>query len=143
MTTRIVLVVATCALALLNARAAEHRKEKVQVDLSKLPPPASQQGVTYAANIKPIFEKSCTECHGEKRAKGHLRLDSLAAVLRGGEDGKVIKPGDSAESVLVHNVAHAGDPDDYMPPPKNKAGIGPLTTEQIALVRAWIDEGAK
>ena len=46
-------------------------------------------------------------------------------------------------SMLVHNVAHAGDPDDYMPPPRNKAGIQPLTKEQIGLIRAWIDQGAK
>jgi hypothetical protein len=40
-------------------------------------------------------------------------------------------------------VAHAGHPDDFMPPPKNRANIGPLTKEQVALIRAWIDQGAK
>ena len=55
----------------------------------------------------------------------------------------LIPPGDSAGSMLVHNIAHAGDPDDYMPPPRNKHGIPPLTKEQIGLIRAWIDQGAK
>jgi hypothetical protein len=45
--------------------------------------------------------------------------------------------------MLVHNIAYAGAPDGYMPPPRNKANIPPLTKEQIGLVRAWIDQGAK
>jgi mono/diheme cytochrome c family protein len=114
-----------------------------KVDTSKLPPPADKQGVTYAADIKPMFEKSCTKCHGADKQKGKLRLDSLQAVLKGGEDGKVVMPGKSADSMLVHNVAHLGDEDFWMPPPDNKDKIPPLTKEQIGLIRAWIDQGAK
>jgi mono/diheme cytochrome c family protein len=113
------------------------------VDVSKLPPVSDQKDVTYAKDIKPIFEKSCTKCHGAERQKGKLRLDSLEAALKGGADGKVIEPGKSAESILVHNVAHLGDEDEFMPPPDNKDKIPPLTKEQIGLVRAWIDQGAK
>ena len=122
---------------------AEQSKKSAKVDISKLPPAASKQGVTFATDIKPLFDTSCTKCHGEQKPKGHLRLDTLEGVLKGGGDGKVVLPGNSAGSLLVHNIAHAGDPDDYMPPPKNKAGIGPLTREQVGLVRAWIDQGAK
>jgi mono/diheme cytochrome c family protein len=118
-------------------------KKSGSVDVSKIPPASDKQGVTYEADIKPIFEKSCIKCHGPERQKGKLRLDSLAAALKGGEDGKVIEAGDSAKSVLVHNVAHVGDEDDYMPPPDNKDKIPPLTKEQIGLIRAWIDQGAK
>jgi hypothetical protein len=114
-----------------------------KVDTSKLPPPADKQGVTYAADIKPMFEKSCTKCHGAEKQKGKLRLDSLQAVLKGGEDGKVVMPGKSADSMLVQNVAHLGDEDFWMPPPDNKDKIPPLTKEQIGLIRAWIDQGAK
>jgi hypothetical protein len=113
-----------------------------KVDTSKLPPPADKQGVTYAADIKPMFEKSCTKCHGADKQKGKLRLDSLQAVLKGGEDGKVVMPGKSADSMLVQNVAHLGDEDFWMPPPDNKDKIPPLTKEQIGLIRAWIDQGA-
>ena len=76
-----------------------------KVDISKLPPPSDKSGVTYAADIKPIFEKSCIKCHGTEKQKGKLRLDTLEATLKGGEDGKVIMPGKSADSMLVHNVA--------------------------------------
>jgi mono/diheme cytochrome c family protein len=113
------------------------------IDISKLPPPASRSDVTYEKDIRGIFVKSCVRCHGPERAKGKLRLDSLPAILKGGEDGKVVEPGLSANSVLVINVAHAGDQDDYMPPPDNKAHIPPLTAEQIGLIRAWIDQGAR
>ena len=113
------------------------------MDLSKIPPASDKTGVTYATDIKPILDKSCTKCHDGEKPKAKLRLDSLEGVLKGGEDGKVVQPGNGAGSMLVHNIAHAGDPDDYMPPPRNKAGIGPLTKEQIGLIRAWIDQGAK
>ena len=117
--------------------------DKKAVDLSKIPPASDKTGVTYATDIKPILDKSCIKCHGAEKPKARLRLDGLAAALKGGEDGKVILPGDSAGSMLVHCVAHAGKPDGFMPPPRNKANIPPLTKDQIGLIRAWIDQGAK
>jgi hypothetical protein len=119
--------------------------DKSDVDPKLLPPPSTKQGVTYAADIQPIFAKSCYPCHGPKTAKpkGKLRLDTLEAVLKGGEDGPALVKGDSAKSVMVAQVSHLGDPDDYMPPPNNKANAEPLTKEQIGLIRAWIDQGAK
>jgi hypothetical protein len=117
--------------------------DKKAVDVSKIPPASDKKGVTYEADIKPIFEKSCVKCHGAEKQKGKLRLDSLAATLKGGEDGKVIEAGNSAKSMLVHNVAHVGDEDMFMPPPDNKDKIQPLTKEQVGLIRAWIDQGAK
>ena len=113
------------------------------IDLSKLPPPSSRTGVTYAADIKPILDKSCIKCHGPERSKAKLRLDSLEGILKGGHDGKVILPGASAKSMLIINVAHLGDDDDWMPPPDNKLHIHALTSGQIGLIRAWIDQGAK
>ena len=110
-----------------------------KVDTSKLPPASTKTGVTYAADIKPIFEKSCFKCHGAEKQKGKLRLDSLEATLKGGEDGKVLEPGKSADSQLVHSVARL-DEDEAMPPAdKGK----PLTKEEVGLIRAWIDQGAK
>jgi mono/diheme cytochrome c family protein len=117
--------------------------DKKAVDVSKIPPASDKKGVTYEADIKPIFEKSCVKCHGAEKQKGKLRLDTLAATLKGGEDGKVIEVGQSAKSMLIHNVAHVGDEDMFMPPPDNKDKIPPLNKEQIGLIRAWIDQGAK
>jgi mono/diheme cytochrome c family protein len=128
-------------LTVFNLHSAEKGKHKV--DLSKIPAAADKKGVTYASDIKTIFDNSCVKCHGPEKPKGKLRLDSMEGILKGGEDGKVVKPGDGPQSMLLQNIAHAGDPDDFMPPPKNKANIGPLSAEQIALIRAWIDQGAK
>ena len=108
-------------------------------DLSKLPPASTKSGVTYATDIKPIFEKSCLKCHGSEKQKGKLRLDSLEAALKGGENGPILIKGDSKKSGMVASTARLVE-DDAMPP----EGKGdPLTKEQVGLIRAWIDQGAK
>jgi mono/diheme cytochrome c family protein len=134
-----------CGWTLLGLCALGDDKDKAPIDPKLLPPVSAKQGVTYAADIQPLFAKSCYPCHGPKTAKpkGKLRLDTLEAVLKGGEDGPALIQGDSAKSVMVAQISQLGDPDDYMPPPKNKANAQPLTKEQIGLVRAWIDQGAK
>ena len=109
---------------------------------AKLPPAATKKGVTFDADIKPIFEKSCVKCHGAEKQKAKLRLDSVVAALKGSENGKVIEVGKSDKSSLVLSVAHVGDPETFMPP-KGKGKSTPLTAEQVGLIRAWIDQGAK
>lgn len=122
------------------------------VDTSKLPPASSRKDVTYAKDIKPLFEASCIKCHGGERQKAGLRLDSLEGVLKGTRDGKVVEAGKSEKSTIVIAVSQI-DPENAMPPRK-KDGRGPggpgggnppkpLTAEQVGLVRAWIDSGAK
>jgi uncharacterized membrane protein len=109
-----------------------------------LPPASTKQGVTYATDIKTILDASCAKCHSGDKPKARLKLDSLEDALKGGKDGKVITPGDSANSFVVKSVAHlTADHDTWMPPLNNRAGIKPLTPEQIGLIRAWIDQGAK
>jgi mono/diheme cytochrome c family protein len=126
-------------LPLLTAISAAVSLSAADVDVSKLPPAATKTGLTFDKDIKPIFEKSCVKCHGAEKQKGKLRLDSLEASLKGGENGESIFKGDSAKSTLVHTIARL-DPDSAMPPD----GKGdPLTKEQIGIVRAWIDQGAK
>ena len=132
MTIQKLLLTALAAGGLASALAA------ADVDISKLPPPSDKKGVTYATDIKPLFEKSCVKCHGAEKQKGKLRLDSLEAALKGGEDGKCIEPKDSAKSTLVHSVARLND--DEAMPPKDKGE--PLTKEQVGLIRAWVDQGA-
>jgi len=104
-----------------------------------IPPPAKQNDVTYATHIKPILEASCFKCHGEDKQKAQLRLDSREAVLKGSEDGPVLEVGKSGESVLVKLTARVGDEEDWMPPIDKGE---PLTLDQLALIRAWIDQGA-
>lgn len=105
----------------------------------RLPPAAEVSGVTFAKDIKPLFEKSCVQCHGAEKQKGKYRLDTLEAALKGGGSGEVIIKGDSAKSPLVLAVARV-DLDSAMPP-DGKAE--PLSSAQVGLIRAWIDSGAK
>lgn len=106
------------------------------VDISKLPPPVIRP-IDFAADIKPIFETSCLRCHGTERPKSKFSLATREAALKGGENGIDIIPGDSAKSPLIHYVARLV-PDMEMPPPDKG---DPLTREQIAVLRAWIDQG--
>jgi hypothetical protein len=107
-------------------------------NLSTLPPPASRT-IEFDRDIRPILDGACLKCHGPERPKGRFRLDERTAALKGGGGGADIVPGRSADSPLIHFVARLV-PDKEMPP----EGKGtPLTPGQIALLRAWIDQGAK
>jgi len=160
-----------------------------KIDVTKLPPASNAKGVTYAKDIRPLLEASCFRCHGEQRPKGGLKLNTLEGVLHGGDDGKVVTPGDSKKSLLV--IAAAQIDEETAMPPKRGPGRGPggqggrtpggpgtgiegggngqgtprspgqgpggsqggggrfgpppkpLTPEQVGLLRAWIDQGAK
>lgn len=100
-------------------------------------PPAAGHDVDFEKEIRPLLAKSCVKCHGAKKQKSGLRLDLGAAALKGGDSGAVIQPGKSAESRLVLLVAGADKK--IVMPPRGKR----LTSAQIGLLRAWIDQGAK
>jgi mono/diheme cytochrome c family protein len=135
----------TTALALsLRAATAQDAPMDAPLDASKLPPASSQTGVTYDKDIKAIFDKSCIKCHGAEHQRGKMRLDSHDAAVKGGKSAKDVVAGKSGESRLVFAVAHVGDDDRaFMPPPQEKSHVPPLTKDQIGLIRAWIDQGAK
>jgi mono/diheme cytochrome c family protein len=118
------------------------RADDTNTTTNSLPPASTKTGVTYATDIKPIFDTACLKCHDSQKPKqgGKLSLDTLAGVLKGDRDGTVLTPGDSAHSDIVMSVAHIGDPADYMPKGKSAKK---LTDDQIGLIRAWIDQGAK
>ncbi len=92
--------------------------------------------VDFARDIQPILETHCYECHGPKKTKAKLRLDRRAAAMKGGDTGVAIVPGDSEHSLVVRRLLGL-DGDDRMP----KDG-DPVPAAQIALIRAWIDQGA-
>jgi mono/diheme cytochrome c family protein len=105
-------------------------------DDAKLPPPVGRK-VDYARDVQPIFATNCYSCHGEKKQQSGFRLDRKADALKGGDIGKPIVPGKSAESPLIQYVA--GTDKDLNMPPKGER----LTAEQIGILRAWIDQGAE
>src|SRR5215471_15129357 len=112
--------------------------QSAPVDVSKLPPAVARE-VDFAKEIRPVLERSCLKCHGPEKAKGKLLLDTREHALKGGENGPDIILGDSAKSSLVHFTARLVE-DSEMPP----VGKGePLAKEEVGVLRAWIDQGAK
>lgn len=92
----------------------------------------------FNTHIKPILESACVHCHSEKNAKGKLRIETKELMLKGGENGAALVPGDPDKSPLTKSIALAADDDDVMPPKKE----GLLSKEQIALLKDWVKQGA-
>ena len=93
--------------------------------------------VEYSRDVRPLLERRCASCHGADKRKGGFRVDSAAAVLRGGEaHAPAVRPGDSDHSPLIQ-VLEGAIPDLRMP-----AKGEPLSAAEIALLRAWIEQGA-
>ncbi len=100
--------------------------------------PGPRPAVDFARDIHPVLQRSCFECHGPDKQRGQLRLDTGAAMLKGGENGPAVVPGQPERSELLRRITLSKGSDGAMP-----ARGEPLTQDQIALVRAWIAQGAK
>ena len=99
---------------------------------------ANIDGIDFARDIRPIFQNNCYKCHGPEKQKGLLRWDSKdSALLNGGQTGKEIVVGKSADSRVIHRVLGL-DGEDRMP-----LNSPPLSTHEIDLLKKWIDQGAK
>src|SRR5688572_8860988 len=98
--------------------------------------PAPAAAVDFARDVEPILQSTCFECHGPDKARGRLRLDQRGAALKGGMTGPAVVPGNSEQSLLVRRILGLDD-EERMP----KEG-DPLSPDKIAVIRAWIDQGA-
>jgi uncharacterized membrane protein len=92
----------------------------------------------YAKHIYPVFDANCVTCHGEGKVKGHLRLDSYDRLMRGGEDGAVVIPGQPERSTLLKRITLPADDKKFMP----SEGRPALKPEEIVWIKAWIAQGA-
>ena len=95
----------------------------------------AEQPIHFLRDVKPILAQRCYRCHSSLEQESNLRLDSVPAILKGGDGGAIVVPGKSDESRLVTAVQRGGD---LKMPPEGE----PLTAQQIAVLRAWIDAGA-
>ena len=89
----------------------------------------------FDREIRPLLQERCVECHGPEKQKADLRLDAKPHAFKGGESGAAIVPTKSSASPLFQRITASGD---ERMPPKGE----PLTTDQIAKIKAWIDSGA-
>ncbi|HEY1173878.1 MAG TPA: DUF1549 domain-containing protein [Verrucomicrobiae bacterium] len=101
-------------------------------------PLVAAEKIDFVRDIQPIFQQSCLKCHGPETHKSNYRLDAKASALHGGDyHAPNIIPGKSSESPLVRFIT--GQDEKLVMPPKGER----LNEKQIALVRAWIDQGAE
>ncbi len=98
---------------------------------------ASPTSVSFAKSIAPILTTNCQGCHiAGQQASGGLRMDTFSQLLRGGDSGAAIVPGNAAESLLIKKVK--GESGDRMP----AGGRPPLTNDEVASIATWINKGA-
>jgi mono/diheme cytochrome c family protein len=99
------------------------------------------RNVSYAKEVQPILTKNCSECHSPGQqgftASG-LNTTSYAALMKGGRYGPLVKPGDAFTSALNMLVEGRVDKSIRMPHGRDK-----LSNEDIAVLKAWVNEGAK
>jgi len=111
----------------------------VMATMSPVTPRAFGDGIEFfEAKIRPVFVEHCYKCHSQdaEKVKGGLRLDSRESLLRGGDNGPVLIPGDPEGSRLIQAVRYT-DADLKMPPKNQK-----LSDRQIADLEAWVKMGA-
>ncbi len=111
------------AIAALLALTATVRAEESQASLDY-----------FEREVRPILADTCLKCHGADKQESDLRLDSRAALLKGGVSGPAVVPGQPEQSLLVTAIRHAGD---LKMPPQAK-----LTEAQIAAITHWVKLGA-
>jgi WD40 repeat protein len=95
-----------------------------------------KEPVVYEKDIEPILVNKCLFCHSGPVKEAKLDMGSYETLMKGGKSGKPIMPGKSAESLLAKRAGKTEKP--FMPP----KGEEPLTPEELALVKLWIDQGA-
>jgi hypothetical protein len=99
---------------------------------------ARAEDTFYAQRVAPILEQKCVTCHGEKKQKGKLRLDSFAQLMRGGEGGGVVQAGEAKDSALFVRVTLHPEDEDFMPADSKP----PLTPDEVKVLELWIAAGA-
>src|SRR5262245_35298914 len=91
--------------------------------------------IDFRRDVQPIFREHCYSCHGPEQQMNGFRLDRRADALRGGSQS-VIGPGNADGSRLYHRLI-GPQFGTRMPP------TGPLSGDQIAIIKSWIDQGAQ
>jgi len=97
--------------------------------------------VDFEKEILPILKKSCLACHNQAEASGDLVLETPQSILKGGENGATVSPGNGDKSLLLKVASRREEPS--MPPEDNDVDAAPLTPAQLGLIKVWIDQGAK
>ncbi|MDA1013097.1 MAG: hypothetical protein O3A00_01440 [Planctomycetota bacterium] len=96
--------------------------------------------VDFEREILPLFRKACLACHNATEANGKLVLETPVTILKGGESGPAVVAKNGVASLLLKVAAQQVEP--KMPPADNDVGAKPLTSQELGLLKLWIDQGA-
>lgn len=133
---RRVMAVGIAVLLCAGAGAQEQKAGPIPIEVPKRDKP-----VDFRGDILPFLKTNCIACHHAKDPEGQLVLETVKAILKGGDTGPAVVPGKGAESLLLQTASHQKKP--LMPPRKNKVGAGTLSPQQLGLLKLWIDQGCK
>ena len=100
---------------------------------------ATQPRMQFVRDIQPILEQNCVSCHRPDKLKGDLDMTTLAATIKGGENGTSLVAFDPDASPLYTHTTLKEDDDELMPPVKSG---GPLKAEQQEKLKRWVQQGA-
>lgn len=99
---------------------------------------AAAEPVSFSRDVAPVLHKRCVGCHGAAEPKGGYRLHTYEALLKPGESGDAAVVAGKADESTLYKLVSSTDADERMP----REG-DPLSAAQLALVKRWIDEGAR
>ncbi len=104
---------------------------------------SSESQVSFSEDVQPILAENCLKCHVEGGAgfeKNGLSMVTYQNLMNGTKFGAVIDPGSSVSSTLARLISGNADPSLKMP---HGAGNKPLSADEVATIKTWIDQGAK
>lgn len=101
------------------------------------PAPVAASKVDFVKDVQTLLETKCLECHNTSKVKGELLMDTIANLIKGGETGPGVVPGQPDKSEIIKRILLPAGHDEIMPP-KN----GPLAAAEIDILKRWIAEGA-
>ncbi len=109
------------------------------IELADLKRPADKP-VSFSREVIDILDAKCTGCHNDALAENKLKMETVEQMLKGGKSGPALVAGKADESLMFRMGSHRLEP---VMPPKDKKELKPWTSEEAALIKLWIDQGAK
>ncbi|MBI1322235.1 hypothetical protein GC170_03475 [bacterium] len=101
---------------------------------------AADKPVSFSREVIEILDAKCTGCHNDALAENKLKMETVEQMLKGGKSGPAIVAGKADDSLVFLMGSHRREP---VMPPRDKKDLKPWTSEEAALIKLWIDQGAK
>ncbi|MEM7379635.1 MAG: c-type cytochrome domain-containing protein [Bacteroidota bacterium] len=115
-----------------------HGEDFLALPLAKKADEIPENPILYTHIVQPILENNCVQCHNPNKQKGGLLMTDISALLKGGESGNTLIPGDPEQSEMIRRLHLPSEDEEHMPP----EGERPLQANEIRILERWIALGA-